>query len=298
MDEIKALLQDNHGVVTTAANPRLSRALSRAHARGRVARVLKGVYVAADRAAAPLTLIQAVHAAYPDAIFTGLTAMWLNGWTDLVPTTVTAMHAGRSHRHARIRLVHGTLPESTWHEVPTPAGMIRTMTPAMAAVDLITHKGAAIIDRFMRVARDCARALRALHEALAATPGRPGNQQRRRVLDRTNTNPWSGGERDLHDFLDHYGIRGWQANRRLDLHDPWGNHVFPDVLFKEAGLILEFDGWAFHADREAFERDRRRNNRLVLAGWRILHITHRMLQRPQELYDMISAALPPANLRA
>lgn len=293
MDELDDLLLRSGGVISTQRRPRLSRRLSRWCAAGRLIRVLKGVYISTRAKHDPGVLISAVASTYPDAVFTGRTAAWLNGWSDLAPTQVTAIHPGRSRSTGLIRLVHGSLSPDTWHEITVPSMSLRVMTPAMTAVDLITDAGvgATAVDSFMRAARDTNRALAALHGALAATPGRPGNLKRRMVLDRTNTNPWSGGERNLHDFLDRAGITGWRANLRLHLDDSWGNHVIPDVLFHRERLILEFDSWSHHSDRAAFERDRHRNNRLVVAGWRILHVTHRMLQDPGELLEIIEAAL-------
>lgn len=298
MDELDDLLFQSGGVITTQRRPRLSRRLSRWCAAGRLIRVLKGVYISVRARHDPGTLIRAVASTHPDAIFTGRTAAWLNGWSDLVPTQVTAIHPGRSRSTGLIRLVHGSLSPETWHEVAVSPGLsLRVMTRAMTAVDLITDSGvgATAVDSFMRAARDTDRALEALHGALAATPGRPGNLKRRHVLDRTNTNPWSGGERELHDVLDRAGITGWRANLRLHLNDSWGNHVIPDVLFPKERLILEFDSWTHHSDRDAFERDRHRNNRLVVAGWRILHVTHRMLQNPRQLLEIIEAALATSS---
>lgn len=287
MDELALLLHDHAGVLTSTG-ARLARRLSRWCAAGRLERVLRGVYVAPSGDI--FTLIRAVAAAYPDAIFTGKTAAWLNGWSDVRPQVITAIHRGRSRSTGRVRLTHGSLSDTQWTELSLPGGSLRVMTLPMAAVDLITDVGAKIIDRFMREARNTAAALTSLHAALAATPGRRGNVHRRRVLDRTNTNPWSGGERALHDLLDDAGITGWRANVRLVLEDS-SRWVIPDILFLEAGLILEFDSWTHHGDREAFERDRHRSNRLVLAGWRILHITHRMLSDPRGLARLIRAAL-------
>jgi very-short-patch-repair endonuclease len=53
-----------------------------------------------------------------------------------------------------------------------------------------------------------------------------------------------------------------------------GNNVFkPDFLWREAGLILEADSRQFHDTDMAFLDDRRREQRLQLAGWRISHCT-------------------------
>jgi very-short-patch-repair endonuclease len=42
--------------------------------------------------------------------------------------------------------------------------------------------------------------------------------------------------------------------------------------------VVELDGYAFHGDRSAFERDRLRDASLQLAGYRVLRVTYRRLR--------------------
>ena len=57
---------------------------------------------------------------------------------------------------------------------------------------------------------------------------------------------------------------------RLDL--PTGP-VFLDLAWPDERVALEVDGYRFHSGRDAFDRDRRRGNALLLAGWNVLHTT-------------------------
>jgi very-short-patch-repair endonuclease len=50
-----------------------------------------------------------------------------------------------------------------------------------------------------------------------------------------------------------------------------------DLLWREARVVGELDGYATHAGRMAFEADRDRDRRLVAAGWRVVRITWRQL---------------------
>jgi predicted transcriptional regulator of viral defense system len=52
-----------------------------------------------------------------------------------------------------------------------------------------------------------------------------------------------------------------------------------DFLWPAQRLIVETDGRAFHATRQAFERDRRRDQRLMLAGYRVVRFTWAQLER-------------------
>lgn len=52
-----------------------------------------------------------------------------------------------------------------------------------------------------------------------------------------------------------------------------------DALWPAAKLIVELDSWEFHGHRAAFERDRARDSKLLIAGYRTLRVTHRRLDR-------------------
>ena len=52
-----------------------------------------------------------------------------------------------------------------------------------------------------------------------------------------------------------------------------------DCLWPAARLIAELDSWEFHGHRSAFERDRARDPKLLLAGYRTIRVTHRRLDR-------------------
>lgn len=62
--------------------------------------------------------------------------------------------------------------------------------------------------------------------------------------------------------------------------------------------MVEFDGFEFHADRAAFERDRRRDAELQARGHRVLRVTWRRLQHEPEavlvtIARLLSASAPP-----
>jgi hypothetical protein len=50
-----------------------------------------------------------------------------------------------------------------------------------------------------------------------------------------------------------------------------------DVLWAAAKLIVELDSWEFHSHRAAFQRDRARDIRLLVAGYRTIRVTHERL---------------------
>ena len=65
-----------------------------------------------------------------------------------------------------------------------------------------------------------------------------------------------------------------------------------DILFALHRLIIEVDGFETHSSAEAFVNDRRRQNALVNAGYRVLRVTWQDLKfRPGQLIAEIHAAL-------
>ena len=73
---------------------------------------------------------------------------------------------------------------------------------------------------------------------------------------------------------------------------PGGRVVFLDFAYPDAKLALEADSFIWHATREAWRRDRARNNELIADGWSILPITWDLIVRhPGQLGRQVAAAL-------
>jgi very-short-patch-repair endonuclease len=67
-----------------------------------------------------------------------------------------------------------------------------------------------------------------------------------------------------------------ETNVRVEGHEV-------DLLWRDHNLVVEIDSWAFHSMRSSFERDRRRDQRLTTAGYRVIRITDRQLINEPEL---------------
>ena len=68
-----------------------------------------------------------------------------------------------------------------------------------------------------------------------------------------------------------------------------------DFVWRAQRLAVETDGRATHGTRQAFERDRRRDQRLTVAGWRPVRVTWRKLTRsPAQVTETLLALLRPA----
>jgi very-short-patch-repair endonuclease len=65
-----------------------------------------------------------------------------------------------------------------------------------------------------------------------------------------------------------------------------------DFAWPAQRLIVETDSDRYHRTRKGFESDRRRDQRLVLAGWRVIRITWRQLEEdPRRIQTLIATAL-------
>jgi very-short-patch-repair endonuclease len=65
-----------------------------------------------------------------------------------------------------------------------------------------------------------------------------------------------------------------------------------DLLWPDHRLIVEFDGWATHSSRRAFEHDRKRDQALAAAGYLVIRVTARQLEtEPFAVIARIAAAL-------
>jgi very-short-patch-repair endonuclease len=80
--------------------------------------------------------------------------------------------------------------------------------------------------------------------------------------------------------------------------DVLGSEV--DVLWSAAKLIVELDSWEFHSHRAAFQRDRVRDTRLLVAGYRTIRVTHNRLdaeaaELANEIRQLLRAQVVPSS---
>jgi very-short-patch-repair endonuclease len=102
-------------------------------------------------------------------------------------------------------------------------------------------------------------------------------------------------ERCLLDACARYGLPRPEVNVKLKVGDDW---LRPDFLWRDAGLIVEADSRRFHDTYSAFQRDRKREQRLQVAGWRVSRCTWEQVEHePQALAATIRALLEPRPRR-
>jgi len=191
--------------------------------------------------------------------------------------------SGSRAAHAGIRGHRTPLPES---DVTSLHGL-RVTTPARTLLDVSTSMPARALDRLVEEAQvhrlvtrdDLLRAVeRGKHRpgvrTLAAIVGDPAEPAFTRSV----------AERRLVELVRAAGLPQPRTNTRVA-----GFEV--DAVWPRQRLIVEVDGWTYHRTRAAFERDRARDGRLLMAGYRTLRITWRQLVRERERVIAMLAAL-------
>ena len=125
--------------------------------------------------------------------------------------------------------------------------------------------------------------------------GKPGSAKMRELMagiDAGWVPPASELERKFRDLCRRFGLP--EGVRQLNAGgEAWVGRV--DVAYREAKLLVELDSRQWHDTSTAFEDDRRRDNALVLAGWRVVRITWRMLcDEPEKVAELLRGLLSPS----
>ena len=182
------------------------------------------------------------------------------------------------HRRSRPRLeLHEV--ELAFDEVTIHRGIPAT-TPSRTLFDLAGVLTAQQLERAIDQAEIRRLTSPTSLEALVARhPGRRGTTALRSILGHSYRIGHTLTRSDLEDrflaLLAAHRLPRPQTNRMIDL--PNGEWTEADCVWPAHRLVVELDGYATHATRRAFERDRARDRDLQAAGWRVLRITWRQL---------------------
>jgi very-short-patch-repair endonuclease/predicted transcriptional regulator of viral defense system len=291
--EIKRLAERQHGVVALAQLQLVGITASGVRSRvaaGRLTRIHRGVYsVGHGRLTRHARWMAAVLAYGPRAVLSHRSAAGLHGIrpenrskTDVtLPSPSARPRAGIDvHRSAALEGA----------DITTVDGIPCTPV-ARTLVDL-----AEVLDRRgVERALDQAEVLRvfdlgAVREALARAGGRHGAAVLRRVL--AEYDGPSLTDRELEERLfaicRAVGVRKPEVNQWIVLED---GAVKVDFLWGSERLVVETDGWASHRTRRAFETDRRRDRRLLLAGYEVVRFTWRDIVYEPDQVGLVIARL-------
>ncbi len=235
----------------------------------------------------------AVRLTWPRAVISHQVAAALHGFP--VPLHLTATATVPHEQALRARGLRAYRSPLGPEEVGLVGGQPVT-TPLRTAVDLLAClPWADARSLWAWVSTRQVVTLGQLGEAARARHRRRGTPQLDRLLRVSASGSLSAAEDRTHELLRAAGIVGWRANVPVLV----GGRVIAvaDVLFERHRLVIEVDGYRNHQGRDAFQRDRTRQNALVRAGYVVLRFTWEDLsRRPRSVIDDIRAALSSSGV--
>ena len=165
------------------------------------------------------------------------------------------------------------------HNVPRAATSregIPVTSPARTLLDLATHLSH---DQLARATEEAqihhAISDHSLNEQFSRYPAHRGAARLKQAIAAEPSLTRSEAERKLLELIRKAGLPRPETNVRIAGHEV-------DFLWREQRLVVEVDGYAYHGTRAAFERDRRRDTDLQLAGFRVLRPTWRRIADERE----------------
>ncbi|MDV7101314.1 DUF559 domain-containing protein [Gordonia amicalis] len=224
----------------------------------------------------------AVLKAGPGAALSASASVWWQGLGALPATmTVTVPRNSHARQLQGVRLRYRALDDA---EVIVRSGLRVTSLPLSlleaAIEDSITVVDNALLRRRVSVKQ--------LTEAAARRTGTPDERPMADILELLGPGARSAAERIAVSLLHADDVAGWTANHATDGY-------VADLAFLSQRLIVEIDGFAYHRDAAAFQRDRERRNDLTAAGWTVLNFTWADLtERPDQFVARIRRALAAA----
>jgi very-short-patch-repair endonuclease len=282
---IEDYLRRHDGVITLAQARKAGlseHAVRRKVRSGRWRRCSTGVYFADDRPFTTSARIRAAVWAYGvSSTASGLTAAWWLGLASIEPAEVEVTVPRNSHGRggAGIRIRRRELDEQ---DVFEDRGL-RVTGIALTVLEASARRGGG--PKIMDSALQRRVGLADLQRAHVRNRGRYGATAARRMLEAAAGGARSEAERLVIQLLRGAGIDGWQANL------PIGPYVI-DIAFPGERVAIEIDGWAFHSNHDAFQKDRKRQNWLALRSWQVLRFTWLDLTaHPERVLAEIRAAI-------
>jgi hypothetical protein len=283
------LAKEQHGVVARRQLRAIGygdRTISRQRQAGRLHLIHRGVYaVGHRRLSGHGQAMAAVLACGPDALLSHGSAAWLWG---LLPASPFPHHVTvpcRGHRRRSITLHHASAltpqDHATRDTIPVTS-IPRTL------LDLAARLSPTWLDRTVELSERLELFdLRAVDSLLARTRGHPGHGRLRRILAAYREPAFTRSELERR-FL--------ELVRKCGLPQPSVNFFVAgceiDVYWPHERFGVELDGFEFHRTRAAFERDRRRQEDLKMAGIEIVRLTSRRIERePEQVADRLRVLL-------
>ncbi len=132
----------------------------------------------------------------------------------------------------------------------------------------------------------------AVRELLARTAGHPGVRRLRAVVETGQVGeniPRTELEARFRQLCEQAGLPRPAVNEWIAVA---GEEIQVDFVWFKERVIVETDGFGTHGTRQAFQRDRRRDQLLSLAGWRVVRFTwDEVTKEPGHVTDVVRKLL-------
>lgn len=295
---LSALAERQHGVVSLAQLGDLGlgpRGAQHRAAGGRLHRIHRGVYAIAPRALLKREghWMAAVLAGGPGVVLSHRSAAALHHLRDWGAARTEVTQPADARR--RLPGVHVHRSRTLLDRDTTTIDEIPVTTVARTLLDL----GDVLPRRELERACDKAEALQlfdltAVLDQLQRNANRPGAAVLRAILEEHHigqTPTASEIEEAMLAVSRAVGLPDPHCNYLIDPHDG-ERAIRVDFAWPEQRLAVEGDSKQFHLTPMAFERDRRRDQRLLVAGWRVIRTTwNQLTRRPREIQRTLIALL-------
>jgi very-short-patch-repair endonuclease len=236
------------------------------------------------------------HLTLPNAVISHRTAAELHGFPAAERPAETCEVILSVHRRAG-RAIQVHLMHLADADVHVGRAGLRLTSPARTALDcLATMPFGAALDLWAWVSTRGILDRAALASAVLARRNWYGTPQLRRLGDLTASGAISQAEFCFHELLRRAALTGWTAN--VSIVDGDGLIGLADIAFLTQRVIIEIDGFRSHSSQSAFIADRRRQNRLVMAGYTVLRFTWSdLLNNPDDVITHVRRALAASARR-
>lgn len=254
--------------------------------RGRMVRLFRGVYTTGDPELMPLArATAAVLVLGAHAVLSHRSAAALHGLADPDPLAVDVTVAGRGPRSRSGIHLHRT-GQLDSRDITTHSNIAVTAV-ARTLIDFASEAGSSEIARAFSEAR----AKRAVTDSqLAQALHRAPSTHRGASIVRAMLRDGSSYDRSVAERV--MRERLGQADLPPAIANVIVNGYLVDFLWPDAKVILEVDGYATHGSRDAFERDRKRDQVHAAAGYIVIRITwHQLINEPLAVIARIAQAL-------
>jgi very-short-patch-repair endonuclease len=242
-------------------------------AAGRLIPVYAGVYAVGSLPVGPVAgAFAALLACGEKAVLSHGSAASLWGfnkhWDRPHEVTAPALRTRKGIKVHRSRML-------SWRDITRQLGVPVT-TPARTVLDNAPRLRDKRLSRMVNDARHAGYLhLHALADVLNRNPHHPGTRRLRPFVEQARNPTRSPLEDDFLAFAERFGLPKPVTNTYLLGHEV-------DVLYPAEKVIVEIDGYEYHADRASFRRDRKRDAVMLAEGFLTVRITDDRMEHEAE----------------